>query len=73
MQNRWFRRVGFAAIAALSLGASAAMTSPAQAHDFGHRAPVASVHHASFFPRVFFGFGGQHHWHHGDHWDHRWR
>ena len=67
-QNHWFRRVGFATIAALGLGASAMMASPAQAHEYGHRVPVVtSVQHASFFPRFFFGFG--HHWHHGGHGD----
>ncbi|HTZ37514.1 MAG TPA: hypothetical protein VMB84_15895 [Stellaceae bacterium] len=61
-QNRWFRRFGFGAIAALSLCALTA-TSPAQAHEYGHLATV--VHHVPFLSRVFFGY----HWHHGDyHW-----
>jgi hypothetical protein len=70
-QNRWFRRLGFAGIAALGLGISAMLTNPAQAHEFGYRAPV--VHHAAFFPRIFFGYGGAHHGHYGDHWEHHWR
>jgi hypothetical protein len=60
--------MGFAAIAALSLGASAMSSSPAQAREFDHRAPMAAAHHASYFLRSFFGYG--HPWHHGDH---RWR
>jgi hypothetical protein len=67
-QNRWFRRFGFGAFAALSLGALVS-TSPAEAREYGYRAPVA--HHAAFFPRVF--FGGGHYWHHWGHQDHRWR
>ena len=74
MQNRWFRRVGFATIAALGLGLSGMATTPAQARDFGHRAPVAaSAHHVSFFPRLLFGFGHGHYGHGGDHWGHHWR
>jgi hypothetical protein len=72
-QNRWFRRFGFAVIAALSLGASAMMTNPAQAHEFGYRAPVVAMHRAAYVPRLFFGHGwgyGGYYWHHGDH---RWR
>lgn len=64
-QNRWFRRLGFAAVAALGVAGSAMLTAPAQAHDFAyHRAPI--VHHTAFFPRIFFG------WHqgYGNHWDH---
>jgi len=70
-QNRWFRRFGFGAIAALGLCASAAMTSPAQAHDYVPRAPMMTAHHASYFPSYFFGFGGGYHWHHWHHWDQR--
>lgn len=73
-QNRWFRRVGFATIAALGLGLSAAAAAPAQAHDFGRGAPIAArLHHASFLPRLFFGFGEGHYRHGGDHWGHHWR
>lgn len=68
-QNRWFRRFGFGAIAALSLGAAVMSTAPAQAREFAPRAPIAAVHHASYFPRFFYGYGG-YHWYH---WDHRWR
>jgi len=63
-QNRWFRRFGFGAIAALSLFALTSV-SPAQAHGYGYRAPV--THHAAFFPRIFLGYHG-HDW--GHHWDH---
>ena len=69
-QNRWFRRLGLGAIAAVSLGAAVMTSPPAQAHDFGYRAPVA-IHHAAYFPRYFFGFGGEHRWDHQNHWDHR--
>ena len=62
-QNRWFRRFGFGAIAALSLFALTSV-SPAQAHDYGYRAPT--THHAAFFPRIFFGYHA-HDW--GRHWD----
>lgn len=80
-KDRWFRRLGFGAIAAVSLGAAAMSTSPAQAHDFAQahhfdrRAPVVAVHHPSYFPRVVFWFGGHHrdHWDHRDHSEHRWR
>lgn len=64
MQNRWFRRLGFGAVAALSLFA-VSPASQAQAREYGYRAPVA-VHHASFLPRVFFGHGP--HWQHRDHY-----
>jgi hypothetical protein len=49
-------------------------TAPAQAHDYGYnyRGPVAA-HHAAYFPRFFFGFGGGQHWNHYDRWDHHWR
>jgi len=67
-QNRWFRRFGFGAVAALSLFALTSV-SPAQAHDYGYRAPIA--HHVSFFPRVFYGYHA-HDWHHQ--WGyHHWR
>jgi hypothetical protein len=69
-QNRWFRRLGFGAIAALSLCAATLMTGPAQADDYGYRGPTG-VHHASYAPRFFYGFGGEHRWHQWDRWDHR--
>lgn len=60
--NRWFRRIGFAAVAVLTLGTTAIATSPAQAHEFQHRGPAASAfHRTSHYPRYFFGFG--HRWH----------
>ena len=67
--NRWFRRFGIGAIAAVALGVTAIGSAPAQAQNYGYyqRAPI--VHHAAFFPRIFFGYGG-YHWHH---WDHHWR
>lgn len=65
-QNRWFRRFGLAAIAAVALGTAAMTTAPAQAHEYGYRGPVIA-YHASYFPRLFFG----HTWDHRDHWDHR--
>ena len=71
-QNRWFRRFGFGAIAALALGVTAMSTAPAQAHDYGYRGPIVA-HHASYFPRFFFGFGGGHHGYCQDHGDRRWR
>ena len=66
-QNRWFRRFGFGAIAALSLFALTSV-SPAQARDYGYRAPV--VHHSAFVPRAFFGYHGHYWGHHRDqyHW-----
>ncbi|HWB48491.1 MAG TPA: hypothetical protein VG651_05235 [Stellaceae bacterium] len=70
-ENRWFRRLGFAAVAVLGLTGSVMLTSPAQAHDVAHRPAV--VHHTAFFPRIFFGLGHGHHAHHDNHWDHRWR
>jgi len=66
-QNRWFRRFGFGAIAALSLFALAS-ANPAQARDYSYRAPV--THHVSFFPRVFYGYHA-HDWH--NHWDYHHR
>jgi len=69
-QNRWFRRFGFGAIAALSLCA-VSMTSPAQAREFGFRDPAVAIHHASYTPRALYGFGGEHGWHQWDRWDHR--
>jgi len=66
-KNRWFRRFGIGAIAALSLSTAAMAASPAQYRDYGYR-PRVEAHHAAFLPR-FFGFGG-YDWHH---WDHRWR
>jgi hypothetical protein len=68
-QNRWFRRLGFGAIAAVGIGLTAMTAAPAQAHDYGYRGPMIS-HHASYFPRFFSGFGGgYHHWYHRDyHW-----
>lgn len=65
-QNRWFRRLGFGAIAALSLCAVTSL-SPAQAHEYGHRTPAVAAHHVSFVSRFFYGFGG-HHWDHRDHY-----
>ena len=61
--SSWFRRIGFAAVAALSLGTAAIASRPAQAHDYGRaRGPaVASIHRVSHFPQFFFGFG--HRWH----------
>src|SRR5579862_8333779 len=67
MQNRWFRRFGFGALAALSLCAAAMSTTPAQARDFGFGSPAR---HAVYVPRHYFGFGGfggEHHWYRGDH------
>ena len=64
-QSRWLRRLGFGAVAALSLFAMAP-SQQAQAHEYGYHAPVA--HHAAFVPR-FFGFGG----YHSHHWGHHWR
>ncbi|HXP04051.1 MAG TPA: hypothetical protein VN808_08005 [Stellaceae bacterium] len=75
-QNRWYRRLGFGAIAAVSLGAAAMMTSPAQAQDYGYRPPVVAMHYPYYAPRIFFGFGGGYHqdrWDHGNRWDHHWR
>jgi hypothetical protein len=69
-QNRWFRRFGLGAVAALSLGAAVMATVPAQAHEYGYQGPVF-INPASFFPRVFFGFSGERHWDHHDHWDHQ--
>lgn len=68
MQSRIFRRVGFAAVAALMLGAGAMAATPAQAHDYAYRAPVA---HAAVFHHSPFGFWG-HPWHHIVRWGHRW-
>lgn len=65
-QNRWFRRLGYAAIAALSLGALAMPTAAAQARPMDYRAPVVAEHHAAYFPRFFFGFGHGYQWHHWD-------
>lgn len=67
-KNRWFRRTGFAVIATLGLAVSALSSAPAEAHEFGYRAPMTSHHRAAHFPRVFFGFG-----HHRHHSDYRWR
>jgi hypothetical protein len=41
MQNKWFRRVGFAAIAATVLGAATIPTAPAQARTW---LSVAGIH-----------------------------
>ena len=71
-QNRWFRRFGLGAVAALSLGAAVIATVPAQAHEYGYQAPVF-VNPASFFPRFFFGFGGEQHWDHQNYRDQHWR
>jgi len=71
-QNRWFRRLGFGALAAVALGTAAMTTVPAQAREFGYYHPAPVVQHAAFFPRFFFGVGG-HHWDHHDRWDHHWR
>ena len=35
-QNRWFRRLGFGAIAAVALSVTAMTTAPAQAHEYGY-------------------------------------
>ena len=70
MQNRWFRRFGFGAIAAVALGVTAMSAAPAQAYDYGYRAPVI-VHRAAYFPRFFFGYGGGHHGYYWDHGDRR--
>jgi hypothetical protein len=65
-QNRWFRRFGFGAIAVLSLAASPMLTNVAQAHEYGHRAPVIE-HHVSHVPWFFTG------WHHPYHGGRYWR
>jgi hypothetical protein len=72
-QNRWFRRLGFGAIAAVALSVTAMTAAPAQAQEYGYRGPMIA-YHASYFPRFFYGFGGGHPWDHRDHWDHadRW-
>jgi hypothetical protein len=70
MQNRWFRRFGLGAIAAVALGVTAMTTAPAQAQDYGYRGPMV-VHHAEYVPRFFFRFGGEQRWDHRDHWDHQ--
>ena len=69
-QKRWFRRIGFGAIAAVALGVTAMTTAPAQAQDYGYRGPMVA-YHASYFPRFFFGFGGEHRWDHRDNWGQR--
>jgi hypothetical protein len=52
-QNRWFRRFGLGAVAALSLfAATMTTTSPVQAHEFRG---AAVAHHIAYFPRAFFG------------------
>jgi hypothetical protein len=65
-QNRWFRRLGVGAVAALSLFAITTSNNPAQAHSMVARAPVVAMHHVSYVPRFFFGGYGWHHWYH--HW-----
>ena len=69
-QNRWFRRFGLGAVAALSLVAATMTTVPAQAHEYGYRAP-AVVNPAFIFQRVFTGFAGAGHWDHHAYWGHR--
>jgi hypothetical protein len=67
MQNRWFRRFGFGAIAALSLFAATMTTSgAAQARGIGG---MAVAHHMAYFHRGYVGYGGGY-WHP---WYHHWR
>jgi hypothetical protein len=69
-QNRWFRRFALGAVAALSLGAAVVATVPAQADEYGYQGGVF-INPASFFPRVFSGFGAGHRWDHHAYWDHQ--
>ena len=63
----WFCRIGFAAVAALSLGATTLASSPVQAQEFHGRPPIAAAwHRVSHFPRFFFGHG--HYGHHYGYW-----
>ncbi|HVH79353.1 MAG TPA: hypothetical protein VM782_08180 [Stellaceae bacterium] len=81
-QNRWFRRLGIAAVVAMTLGTATMMTNSAQAHEFAYRGPAAMVQPSAYFRPFFLTFGNHHRdrgwdqharWDHRDGGDHHWR
>ena len=69
-QNKWFRRLGFAAIAAMALGAAAIPTAPAHARSWvsvgGITFPIGGHRHHDWWRNGGWYHDAYHGWHRMD-------